>query len=99
MLAYIVVNEGEIIFASCDEESAYQYAEQCHAKDVNDEIAENGLDPDNPCHLIRAEFDAGFSSGIYEVYSVDTDKFKDCNEIVVGDVEVTQYDLERFITL
>jgi hypothetical protein len=101
MVIYVVLNEGEIVFASEDEELANGYADKSWQKDIQDTANEYGFDLNNPKQLDAAQYQAGFDGGVYDVVKVDTNKFDDNDEMTVqlsvGEEVIERYDLERFL--
>jgi len=101
MIVYAVLNEGEIVFASKDEELANSYADKSWQEDIQETADEYDFDLDNPKQLDAAQYQAGFDGGVYDVVKVDTDKFDDNDEMTVqlsvGEEVIERYDLERFL--
>ena len=101
MIVYVVLNEGEIVFASKDEELANSYADKSWHEDIQETADEYNFDLDNPKQLDAAQYQAGFDDGVYDVVKVDTDKFDDNDEMTVqlsvGEEVIERYDLERFL--
>jgi hypothetical protein len=95
MILHIVANQGEIIFGSDDYDKVSSFVSKCEQRDLDEALDENGLDRDNPNHVLRAQFEAGYDNGTYDIYTINTDDFNEQDEMTVGDVEITLFDVER----
>lgn len=94
-IVYIVLKEGEVIFADVDEERANTYAFNCNNESVN-EILENEweIEDSSEKDIQEAAFQAGYDGEYYEVKGVDitnltdddTTETFDGEEIDVSDV-------------
>ena len=77
-ITYIVVNEGEVVYASDEEESAIAYADNANEEACLESLGEMGIDDPSEKDLAEAAFQAGYDGGCYEVERVDlTDKTED----------------------
>ena len=72
---YVVINEGEAVFATNNEEVADAYAENAIDNCVYDTVEECGRDIDDltPEELEEMSFMSGFDGGYYEVQSFELD--------------------------
>ena len=72
-LVFFVVNEGEIVYATYDEQSARNYAYQRTQSDMEDTAEDMDLDIDtlDDDRLAEVAFMSGFDGGYYYVDSVD----------------------------
>ena len=78
-VVYIVVNDGEVLFASKDEDNAEGYAEE-KTTEIQEEIAEE-LDIDEDEDFSKVVYKAGAEYGTFDVVEIDLNKCKE-NEII-----------------
>ena len=93
-VVYLVMNEGEVVYASTDEEFANAYADD-QAYDARERVLEE-WDNDDPSDedIDQADFQAGFDGDYYEVVEVnilnltedDIIELPDGTEIDVSDI-------------
>jgi hypothetical protein len=101
MKKYIVVNSGEVVFVSDSEEEAEAYAEAKTDEAIDNAAEEMGVDLDNIDQAWRAQFQAGYDGGTYDVGEIDTDDFNEDDEMDVElssgeEVTITLDDIEKF---
>lgn len=70
-IVYIVIREGEIEFASVDEELAEGYADNQGFIARQEVLEEWGNDDPSEEDIAEADFQAGFNGDYYEVVEVD----------------------------
>lgn len=68
---YIVVNEGEVVFASVSRELANDYATERHHEGIKDVLEEWGRDNPDEKDIHEASFQAGYNGDDYEVVKVN----------------------------
>jgi hypothetical protein len=86
MKAYVVVNQGEIVYACDDEEEAEAVANEKFNEAIDEAADEMGIDKDDDSQAWRAQYQAGYDGGTYDVAEVETDDFNDDGEL---DVELS----------
>ena len=81
-LVYFVVNEGEIVYSTYDEDSARNYAYNRTQLDMEDTAEDMGLDIDiiGDNKLAEVALMSGFDGGYYYVDSVDIPEESDVDE-------------------
>lgn len=104
-ILYIVLNEGEVEYASPNKSAAQLYANNSFLSARDAILEEWGIDDPVDKDLDEASFQAGFDGGCYEVEKVDltnlnyddTVEISDGSEIDVSDIlEKLQEDDELF---
>lgn len=70
-IVYIVIREGEVEFASIDEELAKGYADNQGFNARQEVLDEWGNDDPSEEDIAEADFQAGFNGDYYEVVKVD----------------------------
>lgn len=91
---YIVVNEGEVVFASKDEDEANNFSDTRDYQNRADALKEMGCDEDaSESELAEAGFWAGYECGVNEVYCVNLAKYKEDDEICIGSDEISYNDI------
>lgn len=91
---YIVMNEGEVVYASTDKESASAYSDSQSYAARERILSEWGNDDPTEENIAEADFQAGFDGYYYEVVEVDisgltkddTYELPDETEIDVSDI-------------
>lgn len=93
-IVYVVMREGEVEYASTDEESAKAYADN-QMYNAREEILDE-WENDDPTEkdIAEADFQAGFDGDYYEVKKVDISnlmeddmvEFSDGDEVEVSDI-------------
>lgn len=91
---YVVMREGDVVYASTDKEMAEAYADSqmCNAREAV--LKEWGNDDPTEKDIAEADFQAGFDGDYYEVIKVDisnkteddTLELPDGSEIEVSDI-------------
>lgn len=90
---YVVMNEGEPVFASEDKEEAEGYADEQGYKARQEALEEMGVDDPDEDDINEADFMAGFDGGCYEIFEVHLSKYKSGDTIDVGADEVDYDDI------
>lgn len=93
-IVYVVMCEGEVEFASTDEESAEGYADNQSYNARQEVLDEWGNDDPTEKDIAEADFQAGFNGDYYEVVKVDISnkteddmvELPDGNEVEVSDI-------------
>ena len=80
-VVYIVVNDGEVLFASKDEDNAEGYAEE-KTTEIQEEIAEE-LDIDEDEDFSKVVYKAGAEYGTFDVVEIDLNKCKENETITI----------------
>lgn len=91
---YIVINEGEVAFASKDSELAHSYADNKEIEANQEVLADWDIDDPTDKDIMEAGFQAGYDGGCFEVEIVnisglsedDTIEISDGTEIDVSDI-------------
>lgn len=95
MRVHVVMNEGEMVYASENEDEAEAYAFNRNVNGIAGEI-----DSDDPTYedIAEAAFMNGFNGGHHEVLTVDTEDANDEEEITMynGDT-VTLSDIRNYV--
>ena len=81
---YIVMNSGNIEYATEDEDEAYSYAEGMNTN-AERRIQEE-YHYENPDDIY---WQAGYDDAYYHVYKVDMNELKQANEMIIGGYEIT----------
>lgn len=92
--AYLVINEGEVVYASTNKEDAQAYADDQGYEARQDVLKEWENDDPTDEDIAEADFQAGFDGDYYEVEQVDISnkteddmvELSDGNEINVSDI-------------
>ena len=84
-MIYIVLNEGELVYASYDEDEANGYAYSHTQEGVNATLEEWGNDDHTDKDLEEAAFHNGFDGGFYSVIEVDVDDADEYGNITLDD--------------
>lgn len=91
---YIVVNEGEVVYVSLDQEDAEGYAYNRTMRDRDSALKEMGRGDDpSETELAEAAFMAGYNGGIYEVHYIDLSSYNEDDDICVGSDEISYNDI------
>lgn len=82
MTYFLCFNEGELVFASTNEDSVIEYKDNCSHTALVDACEECGRDIDDltPEELQEISFMAGYDGGYYYMDSVDIDSINDVDE-------------------
>lgn len=70
-IIYVVVNEGDVVYASADKESANAYADTKEIEARERVLEEWGNDDPSESELVEADYQAGFDGDSYEVQKID----------------------------
>lgn len=70
-IIYVVVNEGDVVYASADKESANAYADTKGIEARESVLEEWGNDDPSESELAEADYQAGFDGDYYEVQKID----------------------------
>lgn len=70
-IVYVVMCEGEVEYASTDEESAKGYADNQGYNARQEVLDKWGIDDPTEKDIAEANFQTGFDGGYYEVVKVD----------------------------
>ena len=102
MKVYTVINEGEVVYASESSEEAESYAETETDKMITRAAEEMGIDMDDVDQVWKAQYQAGYDGGVYDVVEIDTDDFDENDEMEVqldsgGEETIERYDVEQFL--
>lgn len=93
-IVYIVMNEGEVVYSSEDNESAEAYADNKGYEARERVLEEWGNDDPSEKDIAEADFQAGYDGDYYEVIEVDISgltnddmvELPDGSEINVSDI-------------
>lgn len=93
-MIYVVMNEGEPVYASVNKDEAEAYTYTQNINGTNETLEEWGNDDPTDEDMAEAAFQNGFDGGYREVVCIDIDKadedgtitLSDGTEIVVADV-------------
>lgn len=84
-IVYIVMNEGEVVYASEDKKLAEAYAENQGYKARERVLDEWGNDDPTDDDIGEADFQAGFDGDYYEVERVDISNLTDDDIVEISD--------------
>lgn len=82
---YIVINEGEIAFASTDRDEAKGYAETQEYINRDEVLERWGNEDPTEENLAEAVFQAGYDNGCYDVEKVDITGLSEDDTITTQD--------------
>lgn len=85
MTVYIVLREGEVVYASEDQECAEGYAENKGLEAREEVLVEWGNDDPSEKNLFEADWQAGYDGDCYEVESVDITGLTEDDTVTVAD--------------
>jgi|GEM_PF-5345584 len=92
-ILYVVMNEGEVEYASMDKEMAEAYADDRMYKARERVLDEWGNDDPTEKDIAEADFQAGFDGDYYEVVKVDISNLTEDDMIELPDgseIEVSE---------
>lgn len=96
-IIYFVINEGEVIYASRDEDEANDYCSMLEDQAYKEAKDALGLEDDcSENDLCDIGWKSGYDDGIFEVLSVDYNELKEKNDMTISgteDYEITYYDI------
>ena len=84
MIVYVVINEGDVVYVSDDEENARAYAENQWDASVNETAKDMGLDLNEESGVLKAAWQAGSDGGTFEVGKIDLDNYQEDDVITVS---------------
>lgn len=84
-MVYVVLREGEVVFASEDREDAEGYAESKGFEARAEVLDEWGIDDPSEKDVFEADWQAGFDGDCYEVKAVDLSDLPEDDKITVSD--------------
>lgn len=84
-IVYIVLNEGEVVYASEDKESAQAYADSKSFEASGDVLDDWDIDDPTDEDIMEASFQAGYDGGCYEVERVNISDLSDDDTIEISD--------------
>lgn len=90
---YVVMNEGEVAYASTDKESANAYADTQGFEARARVLEEWGNDDPSEDDIAEADFQAGFDGDYYEVVKVDISNLAEDDTVELPDgteIEVSE---------
>lgn len=86
-IVYVVINEGEIVFASYDEEKANQFANEKKEDAINEVLNEWEIDDLTHEDMAEVNFQSGYDNGVWEISSIDISDIREDEEIEIdGDI-------------
>jgi len=74
-VVYIVINEGEILYASKDEDNADNYAEE-KQNEIEEEIAKD-MNIDEDEDFSKVVYEAGAEYGTFKVVEIDLNRYNE----------------------
>lgn len=97
-MIYVVMNDGEMVYASIDRDDADAYAYTQNVNGANETLEEWGNDDPTDEDMAEAAFQNGFDGGYHEVVCIDIDKADDNGIITLLDgTEVNVADVLDFL--
>lgn len=96
-MVYVVLREGEVVFASEDWEDAEGYAESKGFEARAEVLDEWGIDDPSEKDVFEADWQAGFDGDCYEVEAVDLSNLTEDDKVIVSDG--TEIDVSDILTL
>lgn len=90
-LVYVVINEGEVVFASYDKEQAENFAYNQSQNALQTVLSEEWkIDDPTEKDIDEASFQSGFDNGIWEVFPFDISTGQEDDEVDIGG-EIIEY--------
>lgn len=83
---YIVINQGEVVFVSKDENEAHNYADEHNFNAQENVLGEWGNDDPTDEDIAQAAFQAGFDGEIYFVEEINSSDLEPDGSIECSDV-------------
>lgn len=96
-MVYVVLREGEVVFASEDREDAEGYAESKGFEARAEVLDEWGIDDPSEKDVFEADWQAGFDGDCYEVEAVNLSNLTEDDKVMVSDG--TEIDVSDILTL
>jgi len=91
---YIVINEGEVIYVSLDEDEAKNYADNREIEARDKALEEMGTEKDTSENdIFDAALKGSYDSGVFEVYCVDLSKYRKDDAIYVDGNDINYNDV------
>ena len=91
---YVVVNGGELVFASTRLSDSRNYMEELINSETNDVLNEWGIDDADFDDQFEAAYQAGFDGDSLECYRIDLSKYSPEDSIIIEDnIELNYTDI------
>ncbi len=98
MKAYVVMNEGEMVYASYERDEAEEFARNKNEAGTDEALLDMGIDDPTDKDMAEASFVSGFYGEYHEVFEVDTDEANEHGEIELLNCDIiTVSELEKIL--